>query len=390
MMLLRFDDPAKLKTKKIVFEDIFCAHDAVTLEQLKELSSRRGEIGESIKKKSFITEAVVSEMAGGVTSRYQQDLQNLENYLPLLQNLLVQVELLSNNSMMLGWISDLQIRWTSVLSASSVFKIGGPKYFRFDNLRYELGMTHFLYGATLRERALEMLSADLVQSTTLYRKAAGIYHYLSNDLFPSLPLSHESSSPSPLLAQENPPEATSSISSIMSLICLAEAQAVTIRKAEEKGSSASLLAKLHYGITELFDEATSILKSRARERNYVSARFMEFIFSSGALHKLRSHRCLANDLMEVGQVGFAIKVLQLAMDHSKEKMPKEESWRAVFKQEMDAIGELLRKYEHENEVVWHEKLPRVVELPKLEGKRIVSAIPYHPERWERNLIFILI
>ncbi|XP_042489567.1 uncharacterized protein LOC122069580 [Macadamia integrifolia] len=199
-----------------------------------------------------MTEVIAREMAGGLTSRYEQDLQKLEQYLPLLENLMIHVQSLSNNQIIVRWTSGLKIRWTSALSASSIFNLRGAKFYNIDSLHLELGMNLFLYGAILRERALEVLTEDLVQSATLYRKAAGVYHYLVNEVLQSL---------QPPFTQERPPECTSSVCSIMSLICLAEAQAVTTRKAGEKGTTHNLLAKLHYGIAELFDEAGSILHS---------------------------------------------------------------------------------------------------------------------------------
>lgn len=55
-----------------MFEDVYAAHDSATLEYLKELSSRRKAIEESINESSFITEAIAREMAGGSESRYEQ------------------------------------------------------------------------------------------------------------------------------------------------------------------------------------------------------------------------------------------------------------------------------------------------------------------------------
>lgn len=139
------------------------------------------------------------------------------------------------------WYASLKIRWSSALTSSSFFR--GPKFFQIDHLLFELGMTLFLYGATLRERALEVLSAgmhwdsvlhddrtfsidyiylycvsivtDLVQSATTFREAAGIYHHLAHDVLPPLQTEWEI---------ERPPEALASVSTVMSLICLAEAQ----------------------------------------------------------------------------------------------------------------------------------------------------------------------
>ncbi len=57
---------------QMVFEDVYAARDSATLEQLKELSSKRRVIEESINESSFITEAIAREMYGGLTSQIQQ------------------------------------------------------------------------------------------------------------------------------------------------------------------------------------------------------------------------------------------------------------------------------------------------------------------------------
>jgi hypothetical protein len=56
---------------------------------------------------------------------------------------------------------------------------------------------------------------DLVQSATFFREAAGVYHHLANEVLPSL---------LPALPADRPLEAISSVSTVMSLICLAESQ----------------------------------------------------------------------------------------------------------------------------------------------------------------------
>lgn len=376
-MMLHFQDPAKLKTKKIVFEDVYIAHDSGTLEQLKELSSKRRLIQESINESSSITEAIAREMSGGLTSHHEQDLQKLEQYLPLLENFVYNVDLVGNNWKTVRSTSDLKIRWTSALSSSSFFS-RGSKFFQIDNLQFELGMTLFLYGAILRERALEVLPEDLVQSATLFRKAAGIYHYVAHEVLPSL---------QPALETERPPESHPSVSSVMSLICLAEAQAVTIKKAEEKGNTGGLLAKLHYGVTQLLDEATGVLYSVAAGCKDISLRFVDFTSSCKALHELRSQRYMAESLKSSGQVGAAIGVLRYALVCVKKKMPGEESWRLVFNQEINSVFDMLKKFEHENDFVWQEKILTWDELPLPEGKKIVSFITYRPQRWERELLF---
>lgn len=56
---------------------------------------------------------------------------------------------------------------------------------------------------------------DLVQSTSLFRKAAGVYHHIAHEVLPNL--QHN-------LRPEGPPEALTTVSDVFSLICLAEAQ----------------------------------------------------------------------------------------------------------------------------------------------------------------------
>ena len=130
---------------------------------------------------------------------------------------------------------------------------------------------------------------DLVQSATIFREAAGVYHHLANEVLPTLQLSS---------LVEKPPEALSSVSTVMNLVCLAEAQvstlgshspfvvfyfirltqicsqAVTIKRAEEKGTSISLLAKLHHGIADMLDEAAIVLYAAIGECKDISSRFV--------------------------------------------------------------------------------------------------------------------
>jgi len=86
-----------------------------------------------------------------------QDLQKIERYLPLLENLVTCVEGKKNDGNVSEWTSELAIRWTSPLSGLRGRGLKGPRYFQVDDMRFELAMTLNLYGALLRERALEVV-----------------------------------------------------------------------------------------------------------------------------------------------------------------------------------------------------------------------------------------
>ncbi|KAG8382933.1 hypothetical protein BUALT_Bualt05G0131400 [Buddleja alternifolia] len=376
-MMISYPGLSKLKFKQVLYQNVILASDSGTLEQLKELSSKRKAIEESINDNRFITDAIAREMSGGLTSRCEQNIQKLERYLPLLENLVRHVNLKGKNRQIVSWISDLKIRWSSVLTSSSIFHLQGSKFYQVNDIYFELGMTLFLYAALLRERALEVLSSDLVQSAALFRKAAGVYNYLAQEVLSNL---HRT--------QERPPEATSRVCSVISLICLAEAQAVTARKAEENGNTGGVLVKLHYGIKEFLVEAIDILHVANKECKDVSSRLLDFILSCKTLHELKSYKHLAKvQKDEHKEIGVAIGVLRWALSNAKKFLPKEESWKLVYKQVIDESSEMLRKYEHENEFVWHEKIPLNDELPLPQAVKIVSIIPYQPQKWERTLVF---
>jgi hypothetical protein len=90
-----------------------------------------------------------------------QDLQKLERYLPLLENLVTCVEAKKDNPQIIKWTIDLSIRWTSPMSGFTGNRLTGPRYFRLDDLRFELAMVFFLYGGLLRELALEVLPTGM-------------------------------------------------------------------------------------------------------------------------------------------------------------------------------------------------------------------------------------
>lgn len=374
-MMISSPGLSKFKTMPVVYEDVILALDSGTLEQLKELSSKRKAVEEFINCSRFVTEAIAREMSGGLTSRTEQDIQKLEQYLPLLENLVFHVCGNGEVHQISSWIADLRIRWSSGLAVQSIFQFQGPKFYQINHLYFEIGMTLFVYGELLRDRALEVLSTDLVQSSTLLRRAAGVYDYLV------LVLSTE------FWDQERPPEATPTVCNIMSLICLAEAQAAAAIKAEQNGKSQGLLAKLHCGVNEFLSEAINLWQVAAKDCKDISSRLLDFISTCKVLHELMSYKYFAQALKHGDQIGIAIGVLRQTLANAKTHTPKDESWRLVFKQVIDEVTGVLGKYESENDFVWREKIPFDEYLPSPVAAKVVNLIPYQPEKWERTLVF---
>lgn len=100
-----------------------------------------------------------------------QDIQKLEQYLPLLENFIRQVDSIIRNKSLL--ILELRIQWSSTLSTK--FLIGGPKHFQINSLQYELAMILFFYGITTRQRAFEVFSEGWYLKNSVILP---VYHFL--------------------------------------------------------------------------------------------------------------------------------------------------------------------------------------------------------------------
>ncbi|ESQ35486.1 hypothetical protein EUTSA_v10009351mg [Eutrema salsugineum] len=364
------------KTKEIVFEKALPSDGASTLTEVKKLSAKRKAIEESVNRTSNLTDAIAKEKNRALTSVCEQDLQKLGQYLPLLFNLVHYADKLQRG------VSGLKIRWSSGLISQTLIQRKCPKFFQVDNIMFELGMVLFLYAVKLRERAMELASSDIKTSVKLYREASGAFHHLSHELLPSL---------QPLLPPGKLPELTPPLCTSLSLLCLAEGQAVTTKNAEESGKSASLLSKLHYGVTQMLSEVCANLSSRANgECKDLSSRFLEYVATMRALHELKSQKHFAEVLESEERVGEAIGVLRRALAAAKKSKPsKEDSWISIFKKEREDVTKILAKYEKLNEVIILQKIPVETELPFPKGEKIVNLIPYTPTRLEQQLRFKL-
>ncbi|CAN8293794.1 unnamed protein product [Cochlearia groenlandica] len=351
------------KTKEIVFEKVLSCDGPTTLVEFKDLTAKRKAIEVSVNKTSN----------SGLTSACEQDVHKLGQYIPLLFNLVHYADKINR-------VSDLKIRWSSGLISQTLIQRKCPKFYQVDNVMFELGMILFLYATKLRERAMELVSIDIKNAVTVYREASGVFNHLAHELLPSL---------QPFLPSGKLPELTSPLCSSLSLLCLAEGQAVTTKNAEESGKSASLLSKLHYGITQMLSEAHAHLSSRVHgDYKDLSSRFLEYVSTMRALHELKSQKHMAILLESEERVGEAIGILRRALSAAKKSTPsKEDTWISTFKKEREEVSKNMAKYERLNDVMILQKIPVETDLPYPKGEKIVNLIPYIPTRREVELNF---
>ncbi|KAL0889592.1 hypothetical protein Bca101_013575 [Brassica carinata] len=352
--MLRYFIPIP-KTKQIVFGNVFKFTDKETKTEFN-ISLSRKQVEDSNNRSSHGIEAIVRE-----------DLVRIKAYIIFLRYMIDHMNKPCNLEISNRFTKNLKIQWSSGLnldckssnglSLARIFQPKSTPFFQSEDMLFELHMILFIYALKLREKAMALVSKDMVESTNAYREAAGVFDYVCK-------IGHDDWS-----SIEKFPELTSPVCSSLKLLCLAEGQAVTANKAEEKGTSASLLAKLHYGVTQFVAEANASLSSKTNTQDYVS--------TLGALHELKSGKHLAESLESEGELGEAIGVLRRAVGRAKMKTKfRDDTWKSIFKKEREKVTTMMNKYECLNKTMMLQRIPLEADLPTLQGDKIVKLIPY--------------
>ena len=100
----------------------------------------------------------------------------------------------------------------------------------------------------------------------------------------------------------------------MRLVCLAEAQAATARRAEERGTALRLVAKLHLGAWELFRGRMAAQRSRGGlQPNQPETAGVRV--ARHRTHRARAYRCAAEEAMAETDVREAIALCDAGMKH---------------------------------------------------------------------------
>ncbi|KAG5394927.1 hypothetical protein IGI04_024890 [Brassica rapa subsp. trilocularis] len=351
--------------KQIVLGNVIKFTEKETKSELN-ISLSRKQVEDSIGRSSHGVEAIVRE-----------DLVRIKAYLLFLRYMIDHMNKPCNQEISNRFTKNLNIRWSSGLnldckssnglSLASIFQPKSTPFFQSKDMLFELHMILFIYALKLREKAMVLASkADMVESTKAYREAAGVFDSVCK-------IGHTDWS-----SIEKFPELTSPVCSSLKLLCLAEGQAVTANKAKEKGTSASLVAKLHYGVTQFVAEANASLLSKTNTQvKQLSSRFLDYVSTLGALHELKSGKHLAESLESEGELGEAIGVLRRSLARAKlTTQCRSDTWKSIFKKEREQVITMMNKYESLNESMMLQRIPLEADLPTLQGDKIVKLIPY--------------
>ena len=215
-------------------------------------------------------------------------------------------------------------------------------------------------------------------ATTL-RTAAGLYKHCGEHVLPDLKDD---------LPGERPNELLASMAHTMRLVCLAEAQAATARRAEERGTAHGLLCKLHVGAHDLYKAADKQLGDHVSDFNFIGKKLQAYILLGITTHRARAHRAAAEEAAAANDIGEAIASCDAAAKHLARSVGasgETEAWREAAGDEKRALEAIRDKFVRENEVVYFEKVPDAPAKSLPEGKVIVAEIEHVPSEQLQNL-----
>merc|ERR1712157_596833 len=244
------------------------------------------------------------------------------------------------------------------------------RYFNLSSPSMERGMALFALAGSLRRRAAELLeTGDTNEALKALREAAGVYEYMETTALPEVV---------PLLASERPAELLPSMARALCQCTLGDAQAVAVRRAEEKGTGFPLIAALHRGTSCLFAKSARTLDNNMSDFNYLSQHVLDYLFLAEHIHAAQCRRTLSAEAMMRDEAGIAIAHGQSAeaeLTTAKKRTGERGAWAHVHSEESRLITRQLKQQRTQNEAALFRPVP--TEAPALpEPKIIVTPVAF--------------
>ncbi|GAB4823071.1 hypothetical protein N2152v2_010117 [Parachlorella kessleri] len=227
--------------------------------------------------------------------------------------------------------------------------------------------------------------ADHAAIVTLYRRAAGVLQFVAEQLLPAAAAAAGFPAGS-----DCPVELHEGAAAAMQALCLAQAQGVAALRAELRGTSPALVAALHCGAAELYEQAASTLRSLkppsqaggavapAGASPPLSERLRRFLAISATRHEAKGLQALAASCRAEMQLGQASACLRDGLAKVRQCLvvcEKDEDWKAALQADLQELEVLHKAYEKERQEVYSQRVPAAAPtLPA--GRCIVTPIAY--------------
>eukprot|EP00887_Chlorella_sp_A99_P008083 scaffold12.g8083.t1 len=245
--------------------------------------------------------------------------------------------------------SPVKRRWTYTTAGDSGGGAGGSRPSSPSKEESASG-TGSSAGGTGAEGAAESAYASIA---ALYRRAAGVLQHIDAELLPAAVAEG--------LPADRPVEMWQGAAAAMAAVALAQAQAVAAQRAEAKGASPPVLAALHAGAADLFEQASAKLRAIKQAspelKRSLSDRLRRFLAISGrplSTTPAKAYRALAAELRGQHELGTAVSALRQAITALRQALvvcEKDAEWRAALEPEVAVLEELHASCDRERQSV---------------------------------------
>jgi len=293
------------KAGPIAFERILQTKDGASRSHIARTASLRDELCAAL--------STVSGPTGEPSTALV--IQKTERYLPSVCGLACAL----SNQPRLRLDEPLTFKWTSALRKTK-HKTGSRKMYLDWDFHFELVMTINTLGLAYARRAGEVLysgagsgalDADIKQAALLLRKAAGVFSYLSDTEIPRWV---------GVADRDTAVECNPHIAKALSIVCLALAQILAIKKALADGMSKGIVAKLSAEVCHMFENALTLTKMYPNQR-LVNKHFFNYLQLQISLNKAVSARLLASSHYDQEKMGHAVAYGRMAFNALQDIKP---------------------------------------------------------------------
>jgi len=271
------------------------------------------------------------------------------------------------------------LRWRSALEGAGAAR----DTYASPGLRGERAFALFgLAGCHRRACARAMREGDDVASAaTSARIAAGVFAYLANEVLPPL---------RPTLETFRANELTVSMSEVMRLVSLGDAQGRAARRAREKNSGWNLVARLHVAARNFYRDADAVIQRSRCDWNGVDIALLASVVLGKSSHEAEAYLALAEAFRardECGQAVAACARAGEALDNCAQASKERPAWDAYHREIVARHREMATKTRKENDVVFFQKVPPTV-APLPEPAVVATAIAYEPKEPSTHSFFV--
>lgn len=338
------------KTSRIHYENVFANVDPASAEELKKVSKERDNVVIALEHSSA-----------------EGTMKAIERYIPNLFGLITATEPLPPET-----TKSLRVSWTTPI---------GSKYnsspYTYGSLRYEWIMLLLTLGITYRNAALELLAVTSDSNFEENSKVVADYLKKSASLFDMVKEQWNNIYPKP---DGSFPELLEQTYDALSILSLAEAQQLAIKKAM-KGTSAGTIAKLCADVALKLEQVEAMFRPLAASSQLALTTLSSYLTLSSCLFRALAFKNLAIESDKAGQYGMAVGYMSAALaafpeDKLKVKyMLSLERFVSDVKRERDELVQMHKRFSSDNDTIYFEKIPDIASLSLPEAKSLMKPVP---------------